>query len=59
MPELLDIALYIEALRQRVHGRPLERSKLSSAVLLCSVEPQLANAHGAQVAADELERLKP
>jgi formamidopyrimidine-DNA glycosylase len=57
MPELPDITLYIEALRQRVHGCPLERSKISSAFLLRSVEPQLDDAHGAHVVA--LKRLQP
>jgi formamidopyrimidine-DNA glycosylase len=55
MPELPDITLYLEALQQRALGRRLERSKVNSPFLLRSVEPQLAEAHGATVTA--LERL--
>jgi formamidopyrimidine-DNA glycosylase len=66
MPELPDITLYIEALRQRVHGCPLERSKISSAFLLRSVEPQLADRSLSRLlkkhwpkSIDEFERLQP
>jgi formamidopyrimidine-DNA glycosylase len=55
MPELPDITLYIEALRERVLGRRLERSRVLSPFLLRSVDPVIAAASGASVAA--LERL--
>lgn len=55
MPELPDIALYLDALRERVLGRILERSVVRSPFLLRSVDPPLEAAHGARVAS--LERL--
>jgi formamidopyrimidine-DNA glycosylase len=55
MPELPDITLYIEALRQRVRGRRLERSRVLSPFLLRSVDPPLDTAHGARVV--DFERL--
>lgn len=53
MPELPDITLYIEALRERILGRRLERSRVVSPFLLRSVEPPIDAAHGAAVAAFE------
>ncbi|HVJ30050.1 MAG TPA: DNA-formamidopyrimidine glycosylase family protein, partial [Gammaproteobacteria bacterium] len=53
MPELPDITLYIEALRQRILGRRLDRSRVRSPFLLRSVDPPLDAAHGATVAAFE------
>ena len=53
MPELPDIALYIEALRARILGRRLERARVLSPFLLRSVDPPLDAAHGATVAAFE------
>ena len=41
MPELPDITLYIEALRQRILGSRLERARVLSPFLLRSVEPPL------------------
>ena len=41
MPELPDITLYIEALRERVLRRRLERSRVLSPFLLRSVEPSI------------------
>ena len=55
MPELPDITLYIEALRERIVGRRLERSRVLSPFLLRSVEPSIDAANGSSVAA--LERL--
>jgi formamidopyrimidine-DNA glycosylase len=55
MPELPDITLYIEALRQRVLGRRLKRSRVLSPFLLRSVDPPLEAAHDATAVA--LERL--
>ena len=55
MPELPDITLYIEALRERILGRRLERSRVLSPFLLRSVDPSIEVATNASVVA--LERL--
>src|SRR5688572_4863500 len=55
MPELPDITLYIEALRERIVGQRLERSRVLSPFLLRSVEPSIDSVNGAGVVA--LERL--
>ncbi len=55
MPELPDITLYIEALRQRILGRRLERTRVLSPFLLRSVDPPLDAARDARVA--DLERI--
>ncbi len=55
MPELPDITLYIEALRERIVGRRLERSRVLSPFLLRSVEPSIDAVNGAAVVT--LERL--
>jgi formamidopyrimidine-DNA glycosylase len=55
MPELPDVTMYIEALRERIHGRHLVSSQLASAFLLRSVDPPLTAADGARVIA--LKRL--
>jgi len=55
MPELPDITLYIEALRERIVGRRLERSRVLSPFLLRSVDPSIDAVTGAGVAA--LERI--
>ncbi|MFL5342784.1 MAG: Fpg/Nei family DNA glycosylase [Gemmataceae bacterium] len=55
MPELPDIELYCEALRQRVQGRPLERIRLFNPFLLRSVEPMPEELAGRTVA--EIRRL--
>ena len=49
MPELPDISLYIEALRERIHGRRLERARVVSPFLLRSVEPRIDEAVGKRV----------
>ena len=49
MPELPDIAAYLEALAPRVVGRTLERVRLSSPFLLRTMEPPLASAEGRTV----------
>jgi formamidopyrimidine-DNA glycosylase len=49
MPELPDIALYIERLAPRVVGARLERVRLASPFLVRSVEPPLAAAAGRRV----------
>jgi formamidopyrimidine-DNA glycosylase len=53
MPELPDITLYIEALRQRILDRRLERARILSPFLLRSVEPPLDAALAASVVAFE------
>ena len=46
MPELPDIAAYLEALEPRVMGRTLERVRLGNPFLLRTLEPPLACAEG-------------
>ncbi|HEX5048683.1 MAG TPA: DNA-formamidopyrimidine glycosylase family protein [Gammaproteobacteria bacterium] len=55
MPELPDITVYVEALRERIGGARLERYRLPSPFLLRSVEPPLDALVGLRVAT--LERL--
>ncbi len=55
MPELPDVALYVERLEPRVLGATLERVRVASPFLLRSVEPPLAAAFGRQVV--ELRRV--
>ena len=49
MPELPDVAVYIEALARRIRGQPLERVRLASPFLLRTALPPLAAVHGLQV----------
>jgi formamidopyrimidine-DNA glycosylase len=49
MPELPDIVVYIECLRPRVVGQPLEKVRLASPFLLRSVDPPLEQAVGKHV----------
>jgi formamidopyrimidine-DNA glycosylase len=51
MPELPDIAVYLEALERRVLGRTLEGIRLISAFLLRSVDPPIEAAAGRRVVA--------
>src|SRR5689334_19547378 len=53
MPELPDITLYIEALRQRILGLRLERTRVLSPFLLRSVDPPLDAVQGQRVVAFE------
>lgn len=46
MPELPDIAAYVEALEPRVMGRTLERVRLGNPFLLRTLEPPLESAEG-------------
>ncbi len=46
MPELPDIAAYIEALDTRITGQPLERVRLASPFLLRTIEPPVSEAEG-------------
>ena len=49
MPELPDVALYIEALTERIAGRRLDRVMLRSPFVLRSVDPPLDAVSGAVV----------
>ncbi len=49
MPELPDIQVYLEALRPRILGQPLQRIRLASPFLLRSTYPPLSEAHGKTV----------
>lgn len=49
MPELPDIEVYLDALRERVESRVLQRVRLGSPFLLRSVEPPIGNAEGRRV----------
>jgi formamidopyrimidine-DNA glycosylase len=55
MPELPDIVTYIDALRPRVLGQPLQRARLASPFLLRTVDPPIAAAEGKQV--EDIRRL--
>jgi formamidopyrimidine-DNA glycosylase len=46
MPELPDIAAYLDALETRIVGQPLERVRLGSAFLLRTVDPPLSSVEG-------------
>ena len=49
MPELPDIAVYIDALTRRVVGRPLESLEVNSPFLLRTVDPPLQSVGGKTV----------
>ena len=49
MPELPDIAVYIEALETRILGRALERVRIASPFLVRTVDPPIASAQGKRV----------
>jgi len=49
MPELPDIAAYIEALEARIVGQPLHRIRLASAFLLRTAQPPLSTVEGRTV----------
>src|SRR5215813_13300782 len=55
MPELPDVTVYLEGLRSRIVGQPLERVRLTSPFILRSVEPPLAAVQGQPV--EDLRRL--
>jgi formamidopyrimidine-DNA glycosylase len=55
MPELPDVTIYLDALRARVVGQPLERVRLASPFVLRSVEPPLSALIGRRV--EDLRRL--
>jgi formamidopyrimidine-DNA glycosylase len=49
MPELPDVAVYVERLSALLRGQVLERARLKSAFLLRSFEPPLSATHGERV----------
>src|SRR2546429_332600 len=49
MPELPDVTVYVEALRERVVGARLERLRLVNAFVLRSVDPPLSDVVGRAV----------
>ena len=49
MPELPDVAVYVEALERRVIGHRLEEIRLSSPFVLRTVVPPVAEAQGRRV----------
>ena len=55
MPELPDIAAYLEALEARVLGRPLEHVRVGNPFLVRSIQPPLSDAEGRTVT--ELRRV--
>jgi formamidopyrimidine-DNA glycosylase len=55
MPELPDIAVYVESLEKRILGQRLERVRIVSPFLLRTVEPAVASVEGKKVV--ELRRL--
>src|SRR5262249_26303447 len=55
MPELPDIAVYTEALRERIVGTVLQRVRLLNPCLLRTAVPPIAEAEGRRVAG--IERL--
>src|SRR4051812_18943923 len=46
MPELPDIAAYIDALEARIVGQPIEKIRLASPFLLRTAEPAITEAEG-------------
>ncbi|MBI3407084.1 MAG: formamidopyrimidine-DNA glycosylase, partial [Planctomycetes bacterium] len=46
MPEIPDIVVYLECLKRRVQGKPLQRVRLANPFLLRSVDPPLDAVHG-------------
>lgn len=55
MPELPDIATYVEALEERIRGHVLRDVRLRTPFLLRSVDPPLSAVHGKRV--DGIRRL--
>jgi formamidopyrimidine-DNA glycosylase len=53
MPELPDITIYVEALRRRIVGEPLDEVRLNTPFLLRTVEPPLSDLIGKRVCAVE------
>jgi len=55
LPELPDITVYVEALRQRIVGQPIDEVRLKTPFLLRTVDPPLTDLIGKRV--DGVERL--
>lgn len=55
MPELPDVTVYVEALRERITGQELKQVLIRSPFLLRSTSPAVASAHGRVV--QEVRRL--
>src|ERR1700730_6297379 len=55
MPELPDIAVYIEALEQRILGRTLMQAQIASVFLVRTIEPPVEKSIGHRVS--ELRRV--
>ncbi len=53
MPELPDVTVYVECLKPRVVGEPLERTRVKSVFLVRTVDPPLAAAEGRRVTSVE------
>jgi formamidopyrimidine-DNA glycosylase len=53
MPELPDVVVYVEALRERVIGHPLKRALIRGPFLLRSTTPPLESVFGKQASAVE------
>jgi formamidopyrimidine-DNA glycosylase len=49
MPELPDVTVYVEALRERIVGARLERVRLTNSFVLRSVEPPVSDVEGRAV----------
>ncbi len=49
MPELPDVLLYIECLKPRIAGQPLERVRLASPFVLRSVSPPISAINGKNI----------
>ncbi len=49
MPELPDITAYIEALKERIEGEPLQHAEFGSPFLLRTVEPGIESLYGMPV----------
>ncbi len=49
MPELPDIVVYIDCLRRRVTGRPLERVRVAHPFLVRTFDPPLDSSFGKTV----------
>src|SRR3569833_1446059 len=49
MPELPDVTVYVEALRQRILGAKLESTRITHPFLLRTFEPPLASLYGRRV----------
>ena len=55
MPELPDVTIYLDALRPRVVGQPIEAIRLTSPFILRSVAPPIAAVIGQRV--EDVRRL--